>query len=76
MLLWRQQPSSSRSARLRDVVLLLNKNTADLGNFITNDPNFGYWADAMTFQFPGRLHCAFDSEAAADVFLSTPREAR
>jgi PAS domain S-box-containing protein len=32
------QVRNSRSARLRDVVLLLNKNTADLGNFITNDP--------------------------------------
>jgi two-component system, NtrC family, sensor kinase len=32
------QVRNSRSARLRDVVLLLNKNTGDLGNFITNDP--------------------------------------
>jgi PAS domain S-box-containing protein len=32
------QVRNSRSARLRDVVLLLNKNGADLGNFITNDP--------------------------------------
>jgi PAS domain S-box-containing protein len=32
------QVRNSRAARLKDVVLLLNKNTADLGNFITNDP--------------------------------------
>ena len=32
------QVRNSRAARLRDVVLLLNKNSADLGNFITNDP--------------------------------------
>ncbi|HEX7859742.1 MAG TPA: ATP-binding protein [Verrucomicrobiae bacterium] len=32
------QVRNSRAARLKDVVLLLNKNTGDLGNFITNDP--------------------------------------
>ncbi|HEV8543323.1 MAG TPA: CHASE sensor domain-containing protein [Verrucomicrobiae bacterium] len=32
------QVRNSRAARLKDVVLLLNKNAADLGNFITNDP--------------------------------------
>lgn len=32
------QVRNSRAARLRDVVLLLNKNSTDLGNFITNDP--------------------------------------
>jgi PAS domain S-box-containing protein len=32
------QVRNSRAARLRDVVLLLNKNSADLGEFITNDP--------------------------------------
>ena len=32
------QVRNSRAARLRDVVLLLNKNAPDLGNFITNDP--------------------------------------
>jgi PAS domain S-box-containing protein len=32
------QVRNSRAARLRDVVLLLNKNGPDLGNFITNDP--------------------------------------
>lgn len=32
------QVRNSRAARLRDVVLLLNKNSSDLGNFITNDP--------------------------------------
>jgi signal transduction histidine kinase len=29
---------NSKSSRLRDVVLLLNKNSGDLGNFICNDP--------------------------------------
>jgi len=32
------QVRNSRAARLKDVVLLLNKNAPDLGNFITNDP--------------------------------------
>jgi PAS domain S-box-containing protein len=32
------QVRNSRAARLRDVVLLLNNNASDLGNFITNDP--------------------------------------
>jgi len=32
------QVRNSRTSRLRDVVLLLNKNCSDLGNFITNDP--------------------------------------
>ena len=29
---------SSRTSRLRDVILLLNQNAADLANFLTNDP--------------------------------------
>jgi PAS domain S-box-containing protein len=32
------QVRNSRASRLRDVVLLLNKNSTDLGNFITTDP--------------------------------------
>jgi PAS domain S-box-containing protein len=32
------QVRNSRAARLKDVVLLLNKNSTDLGSFITNDP--------------------------------------
>lgn len=37
--------------------------------FITYDPNFTYWAAAMTYQFPGRLHRTFESEAEAEAFL-------
>lgn len=44
--------------------------------FITYDPNFTYWAAAMTYQFPGRLHRTFESEAEAEAFLAVPREQR
>jgi PAS domain S-box-containing protein len=32
------QVRGSRTSRLRDVILLLNQNSADLANFLTNDP--------------------------------------
>src|SRR5687768_17488907 len=32
------QVRGSRTSRLRDVILLLNKNSSDLANFLTNDP--------------------------------------
>jgi len=32
------QVRNSRASRLRDVILLLNNNSADLANFLTNDP--------------------------------------
>lgn len=37
--------------------------------FVTNDPNFGFWAGAMDFQFPGRKHAVFQTVEAAEAYL-------
>lgn len=44
--------------------------------FVTSDPNFDYWAVAMTYQFPGRLHRAFPNEPEAEAFLAVPKSER
>jgi hypothetical protein len=44
--------------------------------FLTHDPHFAFWAEAMTFQFPGRLHACFDNAADAETFLAVPRGRR
>ena len=44
--------------------------------FLTYDPHFQLWAEAMTFQFPGRQHVCFEDEADAETFLSVPRSRR
>lgn len=48
--------------------------------FLTFDANFGLWAKAMDFQFPGRIHLASDDEGAVEAYLvrserSAPRPA-
>lgn len=44
--------------------------------FVTSDPNFTFWAEAMTHQFPGRLHQPFRELAEGNLSLSTPRSER
>ena len=40
--------------------------------FVTSDPNFAFWAEAMTYQFPGREHRVFDDLVQAEAFLRRP----
>ena len=40
--------------------------------FVTRDPNFAFWAEAMTYQFPGREHRVFEDVAQAEAFLRRP----
>ena len=44
--------------------------------FVTFDPNFGFWAEAMTYQFRGRLHRAFEDLRQAEAFLDEARASR
>jgi hypothetical protein len=38
--------------------------------FLTQDPNFAFWAEAMTYQFAGREHRVFAEADEAEAFLS------
>ncbi len=40
--------------------------------FVTHDPYFGLWAEAMGHLFPGREHRAFTNWAPAQAFLNEP----
>ncbi len=40
--------------------------------FVSPDPFFNHWADAMSFQFTGREHRAFATFEAAERFLNEP----
>jgi len=44
--------------------------------FITHDPFFGLWADAMGHLFVGREHRAFTHAGQAEAFLNEPLSAR
>jgi hypothetical protein len=44
--------------------------------FMTPDPNFAFWAEAMNFQFAGREHRVFQDRARAEAFLDAPRQAK
>ena len=37
--------------------------------FVTSDPNFAFWAEAMTYQFPGREHRVFEEIEPAQSWL-------
>ena len=41
--------------------------------FMTLDPNFSFWAEAMNFQFAGREHRVFQTPEQAEAFLTAPR---
>ncbi len=45
-------------------------------SFVTSDPNFVFWAAAMTEQFPGRTHQAFEKLDAAEAYLNQPMAER
>lgn len=45
-------------------------------SFLTFDPNFVFWAEAMNHHFPGRRHGVFRDEMRAEAFLDTPRPER
>ena len=44
--------------------------------FLTPDPNFSFWAEAMNFQFAGREHRVFQDRRKAEAFLDGPRIAQ
>ena len=37
--------------------------------FVTSDPNFAFWAEAMTYQFCGREHRVYAQVEEAEAFL-------
>jgi hypothetical protein len=41
--------------------------------FLSPDPNFAFWAEAMNFQFAGREHRVFKDLSEADAFLNGAR---
>ena len=44
--------------------------------FVTPDKNFRLWAAAMSFQFKGREHQAFETFEEAEAFLAPPMDER
>ena len=44
--------------------------------FVTPDKNFRLWAAAMSFQFKGREHQAFETFEEAEAFLAPPMAER